>query len=394
MFRHVFFSAPHRVMFAGGAVQILAAMLFWACVLAGRYFGLHALVLPWPPAWIHAGLMVFGIFPWFMFGFLMTALPKWMAAGPLTFRQYVPPFLLLAAGWCLFYAALFLPALGPVGLSLVAAGWLWGAYSLAEATRGSLNDRRHAFAVLVALVIGALAVLAYAVALARVDADWFRVAEQAGLWGCLAPVFFIVLHRMLPFFTGSVVRPYQPYQPMWALWLMLGALAGHGLLAMVGANAWRWVPDVLAAGVALHLSSRWGLKAALKVPMVGMLHLGALWLGAAMTLFALQSFLAFVGVAWGGLLPLHSLGIGFFASIMVGMSTRVTLGHSGRPIGEDRWAWKLFRALQVVVALRLAGEFAGTLNFFAALGWLAVFGLWASHYFPMYLRPRPDGQPG
>jgi uncharacterized protein involved in response to NO len=34
------------------------------------------------------------------------------------------------------------------------------------------------------------------------------------------------------------------------------------------------------------------------------------------------------------------------------------------------------------------------LNVFAALGWLVVFGLWASRYFPMYFRPRPDGQPG
>jgi uncharacterized protein involved in response to NO len=394
MFRHVFFSAPHRLMFAGGVVQLLAAMLLWAWVLAGRYFGLPAPALPWPPAWIHAGLMVFGVFPWFIFGFLMTALPKWMGAGPLASRQYVPPFLLLAAGWCLYYGGLFLTALGPLGLVLAAAGWLWGAFSLWQATRGSLNDRRHAFAVLAALVIGALALLVYALALAKLDARWFRVAAEAGLWGGLTPIFFIVLHRMLPFFTGAVVRPYQPYSPMWALWLMLAALAGHGLLAALETHAWRWLPDALAAGIAWHLSSRWGLKATLKVPMVAMLHLGTLWLGTAMALFAVQGLLSAFGVYWGGLLPLHALGIGFFASILVGMSTRVTLGHSGRPIGEDRWAWPLFRALQAVVVLRLAGEFAGTLNVFAALGWLVVFGLWASRYFPMYFRPRPDGQPG
>ncbi|HZX31211.1 MAG TPA: NnrS family protein [Rhodocyclaceae bacterium] len=338
MFRHVFFSAPHRLMFAGGAVQLLAAMILWGWLLAGRYFGVPVMGLPWPPAWVHAGLMVFGVFPWFIFGFLMTALPKWMGAGPLAFRQYVPPFLLLA--------------------------------------------------------VGALGLLGYAKALAGLDAAWFRGAIEAGLWGCLAPVFFIVLHRMLPFFTGAVVRPYQPYAPLWALWLMLAALVGHGVLAGAEAIAWRWVLDVVAAAVAVHLSSRWGLRAALRVPMVAMLHLGALWLGAAMALFALQGLLAAFGIAWGGLMPLHALGIGFFASILVGMSTRVTLGHSGRPIGEDRLAWKLFRGLQVVVALRLAGEFAGTLNVFAALGWLVVFGLWAGHYFPMYLRPWPDGQPG
>lgn len=394
MFHHVFFSAPHRLMFAGGVVQVLGAMLLWAWILAGRYFGLPAPDLPWPSAWIHAGLMVFGVFPWFIFGFLMTALPKWMGAGPLAFRQYVPPFLLLAGGWCLFYCGLVLPVLAPLGLWMAAAGWLWGAFSLWQATLGSLNDRRHAFAVLAALAAGVFGILAYALALAKVDAGWFRVAAEVGLWGCLTPIIFIVLHRMLPFFTGAVVRPYQPYSPIWALWLMLAALVGHGLLAMLGASAWRWLPDALAAGVALHLSSRWGLKAAMKIPMVAMLHVGALWLGAAMTLFAVQSILFAFGISWGGLLPLHALSLGFFTSILVGMSTRVTLGHSGRPIGEDRWAWPLFRLLQLVVVLRLAGEFAGILNVFAAVGWLAVFGPWASRYFPMYIRPRPDGQPG
>lgn len=393
-FRHVFFSAPHRLMFAGGAVQLLLSMLFWAWELGGRYFALAVPTWPWPPTWLHAGLMVFGIFPWFIFGFLMTALPKWMGAGPLQPRQYLPPFLLLAAGWCAFWLGLLVPPLALAGLLLVAAGWVSGGYALWQAMQASMNDRRHAFAVLAALAGGTVAVLGYVLALARTDAGWFRLAVEWGIWGFLTPLFFIVLHRMLPFFTSAVVRPYQSYQPMWALWLMLAALATHGLLAGFELNAWRWLPDAVAAGVAWHLSLRWGLRSSLKVPMVAMLHLGALWLDIALSLYAMQSALLALGIVWGGLLPLHALGIGFFASILVGMATRVTLGHSGRPIGEDRWAWRLFRGLQIVVLLRLAGEFIGPLSLAAALGWLMVFGLWARVHFPMYLRPRPDGQPG
>lgn len=394
MFQAHFFAAPHRLMFAGGVVQALAAMLFWALELGGRYFGLPVPTWPWPPIWLHAGLMLFGIFPWFIFGFLMTALPKWMGAGPLQARQYIPPFLLLAAGWSLFYGGLALPPLALAGLLLVAAGWFRAAFSLWQAMRGSSNDRRHAFAVLAALCAGAIGVIVYAWTLARTDAGWYRLAVELGLWGGLAPVFFTVLHRMLPFFTSAVVRPYQSYQPMWALWLMLAALGGHGLLVAVGLNGLRWLPDALATGIAWHLSARWGLKASLKVPMVAMLHLGVLWLGAAMALYAVQGLLLAFGIAWGGLMPLHALGIGFFASILIGMATRVTLGHSGRPIGEDRWAWRLFLALQAVVALRLAGEFVGQLSVIAALGWLLVFGLWTRVHFPMYFQARPDGQPG
>lgn len=394
MLRIPFFSAPHRLMFAGGTIQVLAAMLFWATELGGRNFGHPVAAWPWPSTWLHAGLMVFGVFSWFVFGFLMTALPKWMGAGPLAPRQYVPPFLLLAGGWGLFYAGLAVPALGLLGLVLAAAGWAGVAWALWQAMRASPNDKWHAYAVVAALGLGDLALLAYAWALAQVDAGWYRIAVEGGLWGCLTPVFFIVLHRMLPFFTGAVVRPYVPYQPMWALWLMLAALVAHGLLAAFDLAAWRWPADAVAAGVAWHLSSHWGLRASLKVPMVAMLHLGALWLGTALTLYAVQSLLLAFGIAWGGLMPLHALGIGFFGSILVGMATRVTRGHSGRPIGEDRWAWPLFLALQAVVGLRLVGEFVGPMSFFAALGWLAVFGLWARVHLPMYFQARPDGQPG
>lgn len=394
MFRAHFFAAPHRLMFAGGVVQALAAMVFWACELGGRYFSLPVPTWPWPPTWLHAALMLFGVFPWFIFGFLMTALPKWMGAGPLQSRRYIPPFLLMAGGWGLFYVGLVMPPLGLAGLLLVAGGWLYGAHALWLATRGSPNDRHHAFVVLTALCAGALGIVVYAWGLAGTDTAWYGLAVQLGLWGCLAPIFFTVLHRMLPFFTGAVVRPYQSYQPMWALWLMLAAMVGHGLLVALELNAWRWLPDAVAAGIAWHLSSRWGLRASLKVAMVAMLHLGALWLGMAMTLFAVQGVLLAAGIAWGGLMPLHALGIGFFASILIGMATRVTLGHSGRPIGADRWAWPLFLALQVVVVLRLAGEFVGELSVAAALGWLVVFGLWARVHFPMYFQPRPDGQPG
>lgn len=394
MFGHVFFSAPHRLMFAGGSVQILAAMLFWALELSERYLGMPVPHWPWPATWMHAGLMVFGVFPWFVFGFLLTALPKWMGAGPLPPRRYLPVFLLLASGWGFFYLGFLLPPLGLAGLILVAAGWLAGAFSLWQATQGAFNDRRHAYAVLAALLVGAAALPAYALALGGLNAHWFRGAVAAGIWGCLAPLFFIVMHRMLPFFTASMLRPYQPYQPMWALWVMLAALACHGMLAALALDAWRWLPDVLAAGLAWHLSARWGWRASLKFPMLAMLHLGVLWLGGAMALFAVQGVMLALGIAWGGLLPLHALGAGFFASVLIGMATRVTLGHSGRPIGEDRWAWRLFPLLQGVVVLRLAGEFAGPLNLAAALAWLAVFGIWAGVHFPMYLRPRPDGQAG
>ena len=77
----VFCSAPHRVMFLAGATQGLLAMLWWAADLAARHGGLHAVpAWPLPAPWLHAVLMGLGFFTFFIFGFVMTAGPRWQAA--------------------------------------------------------------------------------------------------------------------------------------------------------------------------------------------------------------------------------------------------------------------------------------------------------------------------
>ena len=118
-----FFSAPHRVMFALGALQSLLAVLFWAADLGGRYAGLYgAPAWALPGIWLHGALMLFGLFPPFIFGFLMTALPKWVSAPALTRGQYLPAFALLAGGWLLFWGGLLAAPLAVSGLVVASPG--------------------------------------------------------------------------------------------------------------------------------------------------------------------------------------------------------------------------------------------------------------------------------
>jgi uncharacterized protein involved in response to NO len=53
-------------------------MFWWLVDLGGRYAGLYA-PIAWtvPPPWAHAFLMNYTVFPFFVFGFLMTAMPNW-----------------------------------------------------------------------------------------------------------------------------------------------------------------------------------------------------------------------------------------------------------------------------------------------------------------------------
>ncbi len=399
--RHVFFAAPHRMMFFAGGLQTLAGMLFWASDLGGRYGGLYApLSWPVPAIWLHSALMVYGLFSFFIFGFLMTALPKWVAQGPLEQRHYVPAFVLLASGWLLFYAGLFMAALMPLGLALAAAGWLLGLHALLGSVRASISDHKtHAWVVLAALACGVAGLLLCAAGIARVDAELIGISVEVGLWLFLVPVFFTVTYRMLPFFSGSVIRGYDEYRGRLPYWIVLACCAIHAGAMIAGWREWSWLPDAIGGGVALWLSWRWQLRKAFVSHLLAMHHLASVWLGLAFLLFAAQGLAAMADIAYGGRAPLHALTVGYFGSILIGMATRVTLGHSGRLISSDVWAWRLFWAFQGVVLLRLLGEcFDGTgafnLIWLSALGWLGVFGMWNRVHLLMFLKPRPDGRAG
>lgn len=399
----VFFSAPHRMMFFAGTMQALIAMSFWALDLGARYAGLYApIVWPVPSVWVHAALMIYGVFSFFIFGFLMTALPKWVAMGPLTQAQYVPPFFLLLGGWLLFYGGLFHPSLLAIGLLTVAAGWALAGWALLAVVRASINEgKTHVWLVLSALACGLAGIAIFAAGLARTEAGWVRAATEIGLWLTLVPIFFTVTHRMLPFFSGSVVRGYVEYRSTRPLWLILGCGALHALGSIAGLREGLWLPDFIGGAAVLWLVWRWQIHKVFVSHLLAMHHFAGLWLGAAFLLFALQSGMEALGfgAGWGGRAPLHALTVGYFGSILLGMATRVTLGHSGRLISSDVWAWRLFWAYQGVVVLRLLGEVisdGGAANpvWLSSLGWLAVFGVWGRVHLMMFLKPRPDGRPG
>jgi uncharacterized protein involved in response to NO len=132
------------------------------------------------------------------------------------------------------------------------------------------------------------------------------------------------------------------------------------------------------------------------------LHIGFAWLGIAMLLFAVQSLALFLSrgqmFIWG-LAPLHALPIGCFATLLIGMGTRVTLGHSGLPVQVGTPVKLMFAGIQLAALLRVLADMLPLqamhwLYLAAAAAWLACFMPWVSRYLPFYLRPRADGKAG
>lgn len=401
MIPKIFFAAVHRSMFFAGAVQSLLVMLFWAVDLGARRAGLwQAPAWDLPSPWLHALLLLYGLFPFFIFGFILTAGPRWQGYGETPARVFVPAFRLLAGGWLLAWlGVLAAPALLATGLAVALAGWLVATRQLWRIAAWPNAERRHIRLAASAVTLGALGLGMFAAHAATQEAVLARLAIHLGLWGFLVPVFVLVIHRMLPFFSASAIPGIAGYRPYWALWIVVAGSAGHGLLGFFEWPQWTWLADLPAALGAGWLTLRWRLRASFADTLLAVLHVGFAWCGLSFALFALDSLLLLAGHAGIGLAPLHALTLGFLSSTLVGMASRVTLGHSGQPLVGDSTMWRAFWAMQAAAVLRIVGDFFHPpapfdLSFLAALLWLGAFGAWAVRYAPYTWQARSDGQPG
>lgn len=397
-------AAPHRVMFFGGAVQTLLAMLWWLFDLSTRYL-FPAQTVAWPlfPTAIHIWLMLFGMLPFFFFGFLMTTFPRWMAGHEIPASRYVPAFAFMFFGAMLFYAGLFAgAALLVLASASMLVGWAIGLYALWRVLRDTRpGDKRHTVALFIAFCIGWLALASFLLWQLSNEHDWLQLALRAAMWGFVLPVFATVAHRMIPFFTSSALQQPDVPRPIWLWWTTLAMSLAHGVLEFFNLSAWLWLADLPLAFASLRLSWLWGFRHSFKNPLLAVLHVGFAWLGIAMLLYSVQSLWLLMHGGTNlilGLAPLHALTIGCYTTLIIGMGTRVTLGHSGLPFTIDTPLKLMFAGIQLTALLRIAADLlpaqSGWIYLASTLLWLACFTPWVCRYLPAYWRPREDGRPG
>ncbi len=403
-------------MFFIGASNLLLAMMWWAAWLAAARWPAMALPQPHVPAgWLHAFVMQYQVLPSFFFGFLLTTFPKWTGQPDIPRVRYLPVGLGLFGG----QLATLLGALGVphgvlVGALLTAIGFSAGIAALAPLLWREQGSTWHARSCLAALLLGLVGLLAWIAFLWGASPLWVFASIKIGTFGLLLPVYFTVAHRMFPFFAGSVVPGYTPWRPLWLLAVFWPLALLHLVLELVHAYAWLWLADLPLLVLTTTLCVRWWPKGTdAEVPraqdaqerprkpapaILTVLFVGLAWLPVTFALYLWQS-LAYLatGVFWLGRAPAHALFIGFFGSVLIAMVTRVTQGHSGRPMRMPAAAWFAFIAIQGVAVIRVVAEVAPDAMAWqvaAAIGWLLAFAPWVARIGRIYLTPRADGKPG
>ena len=304
-----------------------------------------------------------------------------------------------------FYAGLLINTVVlAIAVASTLAGWGTALYALLRVLLDTDNpDKRHPTIIFIALSLGWCSLAAYLIWLLSDNAFILRFAIQGGLWLFLLPVFASVAHRMLPFFTSSALPQYVVRRPEWPWWTMLAGSVMHALLQLANASNWLWLSDfahgfcgtvsVLRLGIAPQFAHPPARRLAHRFCLDGYCPCCC---SASRASYPLP---AEVQPRIWGLAPQHALTIGCFATLLIGLGTRVTLGHSGLPMQVDKPVKLMFLGIQMVAILRvladmLPGQNGYWLYIAAAALWLVCFFPWVLRYLPVYVRPRVDGQAG
>ncbi len=384
------FSYSFRVFFPLAALCAVLSVLGWVAV-----------VLQWAPAGLlpvdslwHVHEMLFGFVAAAIAGFLLTAMSNWTGAPPLAGAKLA----LFAALWLAGRVAMWLPGALPYHVAaLIDAAFLplLAAYVATVLIR--YGNRRNY--VLVAVLFGlSTANLLMHLAVLYSRPMWGALGRDLGL-DLVMLLMAVVAGRITPAFSANWLRRQgQPVvAPFWP-WLSPLALASIALLGV--ANLLHLTPKVIAglallAGAlnALRLLSWQGWRVRAE-PLLWILHLAYAFIALALV----GRGLYLLGLMSGPSFWHHALGTGAVGLMVAGVMTRVSAGHTGRPLVLQPGAVFIYYSVIVAALLRL-GVSLGLVNYhwgiaLAGMAWAVGYGMFVLLYGPLLCRPRPDGKPG
>lgn len=372
-------SSAFRPFFLLGAIYAPLLAAAWLAGLLGAWQpGGAALPLR---LW-HGHEMVFGFASAIIAGILLTALPSWAGTEEIRGGRLA----LLVAIWLAGrIAGWSMPGPEPVLAALAAlANLTFFPAVLAMVAPQLLRAPKRLYRLLLPVLL--------ALAAAQGACQFGILAARPALaeTGLRAALYAVIVLYVLtgglltPVFTGNALREKgRGGQAPFNLGLETLAVAAVLLLAALDLAGARplWTGAAALACSAVHAvrAARWQGWRVADVPLVLAMHLGFAWLVFAFVLKALADLTGRVPeAAW-----LHAFTVGALGLMMLGLMTRVSLRHTGRPLGMPQ-AMRLACGLMFAAALlRLAATVHGLGTPAVAVSvvlWALPFALFLLHF--------------
>lgn len=342
----------------------------------------------------HMHEMVFGFALAVIVGFLFTAMRNW--TGLWTPRH--GHLAALAGLWLAGRVALLLapPHLAALAALIDIAFLPLAAWPLYGVLRRS-NNKRNMF--LIALLAG-LALCN--VAFHAVRLGWLALSPTLAVQAAILIIVLIesvIGARVIPMFTANGAPGSEP---------QVSRLRDRISLVLTILTVLAWIigvplglPAATMAALALATASAvlvrvlgWQPQRTVGIPLLWILHVSYAWIAAGFFLLALA---ALHQVSMSA--AFHALTVGSMAGLIMGMITRTTLGHTGRPLVAGRAELAMYCLIQLGAVARVASALISPAWHQIALlisgfAWSAAFLLYVWVYAPYLWRARVDGREG
>lgn len=383
---------PFRIFFLASAVYAVLVVAAWLIFLSG----LWPLPLGWSPIQWHSHEMLYGFVTAAIAGFLLTAITNWTGALPLTGWRLASLVLLWLSGRVSMWLA------GTLPLWLVATVNLAFLPILALYVTGVLirfNNHRNLIliAVLTLLFVGQALMQ---IGLVTHDMGLTKVGKQVG-FDVIILLIVIIAGRITPAFSGNWLRSHGDHQASQVrsyYWLeMVSIVSVLALIVTSLLSGPSWLQGTLALFAGISNGLRlvfWKGWLVVREPMLWILHLAYGWVVVSLLLRGATDLTGFFPqTLWQ-----HTLGLGGIGTLILGVMTRVCVGHTGRPLKLLRFALLSYLLIIIATIVRILTAM-GAVNFSAGIRvsgicWVLAFAVFLVLYAPVLTRPRADGKPG
>lgn len=377
------FTLAFRPFFLLASGYSVLTMLAWSLHLSGGTL--------WPttlsPKLLHGHEMLFGFGGAAIAGFLLTAVATWTRR---------PPVSGITLG---FLTALWmtarLTALVPGGI-----GWMvWGTSSLlfwtmltalmAREVIAAKNRRNYKIVPLL---------LAFAIVEAAFffgSRDDFVLQERllrVGLMLILGMIS-LVAGRIIPVFTLNWLKTHRPdlkvRLPTFNRWdqaaVVMTTVFAVGFVLRPFDPVTGWL-GLASSMVQIGRLQRWHGRLTWQNPLLWVLHLSYLWIPVGLVLLGLaglgQPTLHDAGI--------HALTVGAIGTSILGVSARVALGHTGRPLVASPLLHGAFWLITLAAILRVTAPIGSLVVAGSALLWAMAYLIFLIIYLPILISPSVD----
>ena len=380
-----------RPFFLGGAIFSIVAITLWLLL----YRGTIAFTPLGGGYWWHIHEMIFGFGGAIIAGFLLTAVQNWTGVR----GAQGSTLLMLVLLWLLARLAIFTPDLLGRTLTVVidvsflpAVAWV-----LAKPIIG-IKQYRNLFFVPLLLLFTLVNIEMY-LALYLPESFSVRLASYAGVT-LITFLMSVMSGRVTPMFTANGTQTAKVAPLAWldntangSLAIAMFYLIFHPLLGF--SETFFGVLLIIAGLFQTIRWLRWRPWITLNVPLLWSLHISIKFIAYGLIILGMSYLITPMpsNHIW------HLLTVGGMGGLILAMISRVSLGHTGRPLSPPKAISAAYVFIILAALIRAVGPWLlpeKTLLFIdiSATFWLLGFGIFIVTYAPMLMSARKDGRPG